>query len=204
MNRTATQGTLTTLRPHSDLPELVTAAHAGDGHAWAALHHRFNPMLRATARRYQLNEADTADAVQATWVNCFQHLGNLREPCALPGWLATTCRREAISIARRAAKMVLVDDEVVFNRTAYEADPADGDDPASVILGQELSSLLHRWIADLSPRQQLVIRALVNSDEGYEQMAAALQVPVGSLGPTRQRAVSKLRLRFVEEGLIAA
>ena|SRR5690348_4638066 len=73
---------------------LVMRARNGDQLAWDALVERYAPLIWSLCRRYRLDAADTADVSQNVWLQLVNHLGKIRDPAALPGWLATTTRRE--------------------------------------------------------------------------------------------------------------
>jgi RNA polymerase sigma factor (sigma-70 family) len=83
------------------LADLVTRAKHSDQQAWSALVERYAPLLWSICRSYQLTGPDTADVSQDVWLTLASRLGTLREPDALPGWLATTTRRQCAR-ARRA------------------------------------------------------------------------------------------------------
>jgi DNA-directed RNA polymerase specialized sigma24 family protein len=79
---------------------LVTRARNGDRQAWDALVDRYAQLIWSICRSQRLEAADTQDAAQNVWLQLMDHLGSLRDPAALPGWLATTTRRECGRIAR--------------------------------------------------------------------------------------------------------
>ena len=60
---------------NTELAELVGAAQTGDNLAWTQLVERFDRMLRSVARSYRLSPHDVDDAVQATWVKLYEHIG---------------------------------------------------------------------------------------------------------------------------------
>ena len=74
--------------------DLVTRAKNGDQQAWDALVERYAPLVWSICRRYRLERADAEDVCQAVWFTLVARLDHLRDPAALPGWLATTTRRE--------------------------------------------------------------------------------------------------------------
>jgi RNA polymerase sigma factor (sigma-70 family) len=82
--------------------ELVAAAAAGDQQAWDALVDRYASLLWSVARSYRLSAPDAADVVQTTWLRLVEHLGQIADPDRLPGWLATSARRECLRVLRRA------------------------------------------------------------------------------------------------------
>ena len=80
--------------------DLVDRARTGERQAWDALVERYAPLIWSICRKYQLDAADAEDAAQSIWLKLVDHLGSLRDPAALPGWLATTTRRECGRILR--------------------------------------------------------------------------------------------------------
>jgi RNA polymerase sigma factor (sigma-70 family) len=84
------------------VPDLVTRARTGDKQAWDALVERYAPLIWSICRRHGLDDADAEDAAQSVWLMLVNRLGTLRDPAALPGWLATTTRRECGRVLRAA------------------------------------------------------------------------------------------------------
>ena len=81
---------------------LVVRARGGDERAWAALVERYAPLIWSLCRRYRLDTTDTADVGQNVWLLLVSQLGKIRDPAALPGWLATTTRRECRRVLNKA------------------------------------------------------------------------------------------------------
>src|SRR5260370_13092202 len=88
----------------SEVSGLVLAAASGDGAAWNELVRRFSPLVMAVTRSYRLPAADAQDVSQTVWLRLVEHLANLREPEALPGWLARTTQHECSRQVRRAPR----------------------------------------------------------------------------------------------------
>src|SRR6516164_3089059 len=80
----------------------VIRARNGDERAWAALVERYAPLIWSLCRRYRLDATDAADVGQTVWLLLVNQLGKIRDPAALPGWLATTTRRECARVLNRA------------------------------------------------------------------------------------------------------
>lgn len=83
---------------------LMNRARNGDKQAWDILVDRYAPLIWAVCRRYRLNDADADEVGQNVWLSLVIHLGKLRDPAALPGWLVTTTRRECGRALRAAAR----------------------------------------------------------------------------------------------------
>jgi RNA polymerase sigma factor (sigma-70 family) len=185
--------------PLSDTPlaDLVCAARQGDHCAWDALVARYAGMVWAVARAHRLCDADAADASQATWLKLLEHIGDIKEPKAVGGWLATTARRECLRILRRASR---VDPLTQVPETAD-----DGPELDERLLTGERDACLWRAFEELGPRHQALLRMLAaDPAPSYEEIGAALDMPVGSIGPTRARALEKLRCAIDRFGAPAA
>lgn len=171
----------------SELEQLVRRAAAGDETAWAAIISRFSGRLRHIAGGHHLGSDEAEDVVQMTFIRLHAHIGDLRNADALPGWLATTARRESLQRLRAGARAKVVDPET------FDTIPADAcleDDCVDVALRHELAGAIRR----LPERQRQLIEALyADEDSGYETISRRLEMPIGSIGPTRARAIERLR-----------
>jgi len=181
----------------SDVPtaDLVTCARAGSRPAWEELVDRFTPLLWSIALRHRLDHADAADVVQTTWLRLVEHLYRIREPSCVPGWLVTTCRREAVRIRRMNACWEPEDTTDPSSLLGQRHGQDDAGDPVGVVLRQEAAATIRSALGDLPARQQQLLVSLAEPGgrSRYAQAAAALNVPVGSIGPVRQRALRRLR-----------
>jgi len=72
------------------ITDLVTRARNGDQRAWDDLVERYAPLVWTVCRRYQLRSADAEDVHQTVWLQLVSQLDKIRDPGALPGWLATS------------------------------------------------------------------------------------------------------------------
>jgi RNA polymerase sigma factor (sigma-70 family) len=168
---------------------LVIRAHNGDQRAWDALVERYAPLVWSVCRRYGLDRADAEDVGQTVWMRLARQLGNLRDPAAIPGWLATTTRRECSQVVRAARDRTVT----------CVADAEDIPDPESGALDQDLltaerHAALHEAFTSLSPSCQQVMALLIEDPPvPYAQISATLGIPVGSIGPLRRRCLAQLR-----------
>jgi RNA polymerase sigma factor (sigma-70 family) len=174
----------------SDAPpgHLLLRARAGDDAAWAALTRRYSGMLWAIARMHELGEADAADVVQTTWLRLVERLDQIRSPDRVGAWLAVTARRESLRLARHGGR----------DRSAGEALyalPARAPGPDDVCVARDRLRLVLAAIQALPARCRHILR-LCALAPGYAEIAAALDIPIGSVGPTRARCLSSLRDRI--------
>ena len=169
------------------LAELILAASRGDEPAWNTIVDRFQSLVWATARAHRLSPADAADVVQTTWLRLVEHLDRIRDPERLGAWLATTARNECLRHIRLHGRELLSDEADVFES------PTD-DAPELALLTGERDSALWRAFGKIGERCQALLRLLVSHDEpSYDAIGAALDMPVGAIGPTRMRCLEKLR-----------
>jgi hypothetical protein len=91
-------------RHEAIITDLVTRARKGDKPAWDALVERYASLIWSICRRYELRGADAEDVGQSVWLHLVDHLDRVRDPAALPGWLATTARRECARVGKDASQ----------------------------------------------------------------------------------------------------
>jgi RNA polymerase sigma factor (sigma-70 family) len=168
---------------------LVTRAAEGDQAAWNEIVERYAPLVWSICARFQLNASDREDVGQNVWLLLVEQLGKLREPAALPGWLATTTHRECLRVVTAARKS---------ERLGTELDEAEKfvDDTVidEEILMAERNAALRAAFAELPPRcQQLVGMLASDPPRSYADISATLQMPVGSIGPQRARCLERMR-----------
>jgi RNA polymerase sigma factor (sigma-70 family) len=172
--------------------ELVAGIRARNEWAWRTMTERYEPLLRWLARRYGLSAQDAEDAIQLTWLRCLEHSDQLSDADKLDGWLATICRRECIRLATKARREVL-QTELEMVRLIDDT-PAQCDPSAEAALRDQCARL-HDAIMALPARQRMVLVELLKREgQSYLDLSRRLGLPVGSIGPTRQRAVTRLRL----------
>ncbi len=175
---------------------LLAAAAAGDADAWNELVDRFTGLLWATARAHRLAPNDAADVVQTTWLRLVENLGRIDDPERLPGWLATTARRECLAVLRRSQREPPVGEERVFDAVPDQRPRLD-----AALLVSERDAALWRVFDQLTDRCRRLLRVLMaDPAPAYADVAAALDMPIGSIGPTRARCLSSLRELALSSG----
>jgi RNA polymerase sigma factor (sigma-70 family) len=181
-------------RTDEAVSRLVGAAAAGDERAWNALVQEFGGLLWAVARAHRLHDADATDVVQATWLRLVQHLGRLHDPARVGAWLATTARRECLRVLRVHGRIT------PFGEDLPEWESSDRP-VMDALLVRERDQALWRSFNRLRERDQALLRLLMADPQpAYDEIAAALDMPIGSIGPTRQRALDRLRQELDTDG----
>jgi RNA polymerase sigma factor (sigma-70 family) len=180
---------------------LVTRARNGDRQAWDQLVDRCAPLIWSICRRHRLEAADAQDAAQTVWLHLVDHLDSLRDPAALPGWIATTTRRECSRILRAARPP-----RTTAYAPATQTIPDQHARPAEHHpLATERHAALREAFGQLPPGcQQLLALLTADPPVSHAEISARLGIPAGSIGPTRRRCLDKLRRHPAITALINA
>ncbi|GIG20201.1 RNA polymerase sigma factor [Cellulomonas chitinilytica] len=174
--------------------DLVLRARAGDRHAWDALVERFMPLVLAVARRHHLAGADAEDMAQTLWMRLVEHLDDIHDPAAIAGWIATTARHECLRTLRLRRRTEPFDPlDPARDRPAEAEEALDAAVVDGVTAASRHEALLVAF-AELSTRHRdLLLLLLHDPPVPYAEIGRRLGIPVGSIGPTRARALQHLR-----------
>jgi RNA polymerase sigma factor (sigma-70 family) len=143
-------------------------------------------MVWSVARSFRLDDATAKDVSQTVWLRLVENLDTIHDPERLPGWLATTCRREALRVTRMQDRAIPTD---------FEYDIEDERPPMEAMLiedeeAREVVAAFHT----LSDECRQLLRLLTAEPAlSYEEISELIDRPVGSLGPTRARCIERLR-----------
>jgi RNA polymerase sigma factor (sigma-70 family) len=177
------------MRDDPSVASLVVRATGGDQGAWDEIVERYAPLVYGICTRYRLGRHDTEDVGQTVWLLLVEHLGKLREPAALPGWLATTTAHECLRVVTAASRPerhgTWRDDSQQFvDDTAIDEE----------ILMAERNAVLRAAFAELPARcQELLAMLMSDPPHPYATIHEALGIPIGSIGPQRARCLDRLR-----------
>jgi len=189
-------------RDYPPVTDLVTRARHGDKQAWDAIVERYAPLIWSICRQYRLDDADAQDVGQMVWLHLVDHLDDLRDPAALPGWLATTTRRQCFRLRQASSRFKqvtgpLVDADNMADTGAVQADHE--------LLLAERHAALREAMADLPPGyRELMALLTAEPPVSYAEISAKLGIPIGSIGPSRSRCLARLRRHPAIAALIDA
>lgn len=170
------------------VPALVARARAGDQAAWDRIVELHAPLVRAVCARHRLSDADTDDVAATVWLRLVERLGTIREPAALPGWLATTTRNECLQLLRgRKRSVPMAGDDL--DGPADDAVPAD-----DWLVREERFIALRQAFTQLSEKCRRLLSLLFTEPPlPYAEISAVLGMAVGGIGPNRMRCLEMLR-----------
>ena len=178
------------MRNDPEVIDLVTRARCGDRSAWDQLVDRYSSLIWSICHRWQLDRTDAEDVGQAVWLRLVEQLDNLRDPAALPGWLATTTQREC-SRARRSRCRLAAGGQVPDAENLPDEQAATAED---VLFMAERHAALRAAFTDLPANwQQLLTLLTTDPPTPYAEISVKLGIPVGSIGPNRSRCLDRLR-----------
>ncbi len=171
----------------------VAAAHFGrwcDGDATALddLVRVMTPVLWHVVRSYRLPHELAEDVIQTTWMALVRRREAIVDGAAVGGWLTTTARREAWRLSKSDSRLMPTEDEAIAARL-----PRQRSAEQAAVLNDEQERL---WAAvqTLDDRCQRLLRIVAFEHRpDYGRVAEQLDMPVGSIGPTRGRCLAKLK-----------
>jgi RNA polymerase sigma factor (sigma-70 family) len=178
------------MRDDPSVIALVDRVCGGDQDAWNEVIERYAPLVWSICVRYRLEREDIDDVGQSVWLLLVENIAELREPAALPGWLATTTKHECLRVIRDGRRR---------DRQALPAEDQMPPDPSAAAIEQEiieaeLNAALRAAFAELPKGcHQLLSLLISDPPPGYAEISAKLGVAVGSIGPTRARCLDRLR-----------
>lgn len=174
---------------------LVEAAAHGDHAAWSALVSRYTPLVATVIRSFQLPRYDAEDVGQTVWLRLVEHLGKLREPRALPMWIITTTRNECLRLLKNSRRTRPFDPTGDAGEpSGFAPDSAERTEPDERIITLERHQMLLAAFAELPGQQrELMLLLIADPPVPYAEISRRLGMAIGSIGPTRARALQRLR-----------
>jgi DNA-directed RNA polymerase specialized sigma24 family protein len=174
------------------LPQQVSDAlrrhRSGDREAMTDLVRIVSPWLQAFAHGFGLSHASVEDVAQSTLLALVRHAGSIRNPEAGLAWLVVTARREAIRVLRGERAVELVPD--VGHGEPYPS----ALEPEAIAMERLRRTILWRHVSALPPRGQAILHEIAHGDRpDYAAFSDRTGMPVGSIGPTRQRSLNQMR-----------
>ena len=153
------------------------------------------PILWHTARASRLDSATAEDVLQTVWLTLVRKADTITEPLAVLQWMVVTTKRESWRVSRSQAKTRPEDME-----TTGTADRDSGATVEDEVIRGETQNRLWEHIELLPERCRALLRVIAFADRpDYADLAKALGMPQGSIGPTRGRCLAKLRLSLAND-----
>jgi len=164
---------------------------AGEEPALDDLVRTMSPVLWHVVRATGLDREAAEDVIQNTWLTLVRSADSVRDAQAITRWLCTAARREAWRVSKAGSRTRPVEDEVLDARMPVQTSPE-----SEVVSDDENSRLWHA-LGRLPERCQKLLRIVAwEPRPDYSAVAESMQMPIGSIGPTRRRCLDKLRVEL--------
>jgi len=172
------------------IASLVRGAAAGDKQAWERLIDQYARLIWSITADFKLAESDAADVAQTTWLRLFEHINRIEYPDRVGSWLAATARNECLRSLAARKKVVLSQDGAELSETIAHEPEID-----ARLLAAERAEVVRDAVARLPRRwQRLVELLMADPPASYAEISDQLDLPIGSIGPTRGRCLARLRV----------
>lgn len=170
---------------HRNDPTLIQACLDGKQGAWDSLVERYERLVYSVALKSRLSPSDADDVFQTVFVSLYRNLSQLVDHERISAWLITTTHRESWRTAKRRKKLLSYDDSDAIEPESFDPDQ---------LLALERQQVVRESLSELGgPCEKLLTALFLGTDNpAYDQVAAQLGIPVGSIGPTRARCLKKL------------
>lgn len=187
-----------TVGDSADNKKLIELCLRGDRAAWERVVDQYARLVHSVPVRHGLSADEVEDVAQDVFTALAKNLHQIENPNALPGWLVTTARRlswRAVQKSRREAPVdgdaLSVMAEARSNMLHISQMPTMSD----LLNGWERQELLAQGLQHIGERcrELLTMIFLAPEEPSYDQISQELGISKGSIGPTRNRCLEKLR-----------
>ncbi len=183
----------------SEVRSLVESASSGDSESWDRLVDTYAGLVWSVIRAHNFYGAEAADIAQTVWLRCVEHLDRIREPERLAAWLATTARHECYRVSRRGRSHA---SRWTRCRRRRHRTRQDGPGVVAVIASDDVRAV-GEALQQIPERCRRLLRLLVTDPPvTYDDISELMEMPKGSIGPTRSRCLARLRHALAEMGAL--
>jgi RNA polymerase sigma factor (sigma-70 family) len=174
----------------SGVAELVRRAAGGDMTAWDRLVDQYARLIWSITVEFKLADSDASDVAQTTWLRLLEHIDRIDYPDRVGSWLAATARNECLRSLAARKRVVLGHEEVELQSTVAHGPEVDERllaDERDQVVRDAMSRLPRRW-------QRLLEMLMADPPASYADISDELELPIGSIGPTRGRCLARMRV----------
>jgi RNA polymerase sigma-70 factor (ECF subfamily) len=180
---------------------LVARAKAGEREAFGELLERHLPAARRLALAALGRQADADEAVQDASIVAWRKLGSLEADAAFRSWFLRIVWRKALDRRRslRCLIMRFIPDHPAA-RPGIDDRPSSEAGPEARFLSSELERAAARLVRTLPRRLRDPFLLAVSGDHRYDEIAALLGIPVGSVKWRVSEARRLVRIKLERQG----
>lgn len=170
--------------------QLIGGCIGNDPAAWDELVQRYSRLVYSVPLKYGLPAAAADDIFQQVFLTVYRRLESLRDANRFSGWLLRMAHRQTMRHRRNN-----------LGDSGLDFVPDGSELPGDLASKLEDQHIVRQALQLLSPRDRQLLNALFFDDvASYAQVAERLQIPVGSIGPTRARCLRRLERALIQCG----
>lgn len=179
-----------------EVEDLIRACLRGEDSAWRLFLERYGDLVFSVPLKMGLSHSDAEEVFQVTVLALVERLGTLNDPRRIVAWICEVTRRQTLYYLRKRSRESFGEDG------AFDAAPDASPGALEAFESLEASQVVHDALAKISPRCRDLLTALYLADPapGYKEIAASLEIPIGSIGPTRARCLKTLQTLLAATG----
>jgi RNA polymerase sigma-70 factor (ECF subfamily) len=168
--------------------QLARRIQAGDRQAFEELLDAYETRVYRLALRFTGNIPDAEDVTQDVFLGVYKGLAHFRGDAALGTWIYRVAMNHCLEYRRkRRLESIPYDEELTLTSSDWRDDPEQSADK------QELSERVEAALKCLSPQHRDVIVLHELQGLTYQEVAATLNVPVGTVKSRLSNAFRRLR-----------
>lgn len=181
---------------------LILACRRGDETAWENLIKRYQRLIYSIPRRAGLDESLSSEVFQNVFTHLVGKLDQIEHPERIQAWIVTTARRETWRIIRSQKELSAASSSLDDGGQILEV-PDNAPLPDEVLLRMEQQHKIRSLVEAMDKRCRNLLELLFYRAEAppYREVAEALGLPEGSVGPTRARCLEKLMRELEKVGI---
>lgn len=181
----------------NELELLATRSSTGDAQAFGALVRHTHRLAYQLALRMLGNAQEVDDVLQDVYLRVWQGLPGLRDRGAVLSWICRIVRNVTTDRIRQQKRQHMQVDYSAALDTLLEATATDDPDPETNVANAERRNTIARAVGQLRDKQRIVLLLREVDDMTYEQISAALGIPIGTVESRLYRARRDLAGKLV-------
>ncbi len=178
---------------------LVEKARNGDGKAFAALLNRYRDSIYYLHLKMVNNPADAEDLTIEAFGKAFKSIGTYTPDFAFSTWLFKIATNNCIDFIRKKQMSPSLIDQMSNEDEDMTASlQSDLPDPEEILINEQKIIRLREVVEQLKPLYRDLIELRYYREFSYEEIAAELSIPVGTVKARLNRAKHLLHNIYIQ------
>jgi RNA polymerase sigma-70 factor (ECF subfamily) len=173
--------------------ELVQRCRSGEPSAFNELVARHQDRVYAGVLRFCGNAEDAADIVQRAFINAYRKIGDFKGDAAFSTWIYRIAFNQAISFRRENRRTTV---SIHGREEERGIEPAETPNPGEKMESEETGRKVQQALDQLEEADRQIILLKDLQGHSYDDIAAILQVPKGTVRSRLHRARLELKIRL--------